>query len=68
MRNIQVNRYPALLGVLWDYKGKTIPAEEAFKIYEKRWRFIEGSYLPENEKKLIHKLAKEYGQGYFLPV
>ena len=68
MRDIQINRYPALNGVLWDYHGKTIPADEALKIYEKRWCFISGTDLPENEKRLIHKLVKEYGNGYFLPV
>jgi len=68
MKNIQVNRYPALNGVLWDYHRKTIPAGEAFKIYEKRWCFIKGTCLQKNEEKLIHQLTKEYGHGHFLPI
>ncbi|MWN05034.1 MULTISPECIES: hypothetical protein [unclassified Gilliamella] len=67
MQNIQVNRYPALNKILWDYQGQTIPEDEAFKIYERRWCFIKDVKLAANEKKLIHKLIKEYGNGYFLP-
>lgn len=59
--------YPALDCILWDNKADQIPAEIAFQLYEKRWKFIEEDKLTYKEKNLIDKLIELVGHGLFLP-
>ena len=55
---------PVLRSLLWTGRERDrIPAEEAFRNYERNWRFVRRETLDPRESKLIEQLAKAYGGG-----
>jgi len=58
--------YPELDLILWDVASETILAEDAFKKYETRWRYINPEQLCKKERLMIEELTKLYGKGLFL--
>lgn len=66
--NKAINRhdYPQLDGLMWDSQASEIDGEQAFLLYEKRWRYVEQANLNESEKQLIEKLTQTFGKGLFL--
>jgi hypothetical protein len=43
-----------------------IPAEEAFALYERNWRFVDKDQMTEREMQLIRSLADRFGRGVLL--
>jgi len=59
--------FPELQALLWDRDvARPIPAEEAFALYERNWRFVDQTRLTAREKLLIQNLADEFGHGVLL--
>lgn len=66
MNLIARKEYPALDCILWDTAADKIPAERAFHIYEKRWKYVDAQHLTHKERDLIDQLIKTVGHGLFL--
>lgn len=60
---IRIHDYPQLSDLAWNRNDEFIPAEEAFKLYERNWRFVEPGRLEPREQELINRLKAEYGGG-----
>ncbi|MBZ9851698.1 hypothetical protein LB565_27290 [Mesorhizobium sp. CA14] len=59
--------FPELQALVWNRDvARPIPAEEAFALYERNWRFVDQKRLTAREKLLIMKLADEFGHGTLL--
>ncbi|WFP75266.1 hypothetical protein [Mesorhizobium sp. WSM4906] len=59
--------FPQLQALVWSRdSARPIPAEEAFALYERNWRFVDQKRLTAREKLLIRKLADEFGHGIVL--
>ena len=55
---------PVLRSLLWTGRKRArVPAEEAFRHYERNWRFVRRTALGPKERELIDRLAKVYGGG-----
>ncbi|MDZ7644056.1 MAG: hypothetical protein U5K76_07470 [Woeseiaceae bacterium] len=60
---LRIRDYPQLSDLAWNRTDEFIPANEAFRLYERNWRFVELDRLDGRERKLIDRLASEYGGG-----
>lgn len=60
---IRIRDYPQLSDLAWNRTDEFIPANEAFKLYERNWRFVEPERLEAREQELIDRLKDEYGGG-----
>ncbi|MDX8448492.1 hypothetical protein [Mesorhizobium captivum] len=59
--------FPQLQALVWNRdSARPIPAEEAFALYERNWRFVDQKRLTALEQLLIRKLADEFGHGVIL--
>ncbi|MBZ9982629.1 MULTISPECIES: hypothetical protein [unclassified Mesorhizobium] len=59
--------FPELQALVWSRDAtRPIPAEEAFAIYERNWRFVDQERLTTSERLLIQNLAEKFGQGILL--
>ena len=59
--------FPELKMLAWNRDAMCpIPAEEAFALYERNWRFVDQQRLTARERQLIHGLAKQFGRGVLL--
>ncbi|TPN70774.1 hypothetical protein FJ986_00645 [Mesorhizobium sp. B1-1-1] len=59
--------FPELQALVWSRDvTRPIPAEEAFAIYERNWRFVDQERLTTSERLLIQNLAEKFGQGILL--
>jgi hypothetical protein len=59
--------FPELQALAWNRDvARPIPAEEAFALYERNWRFIDQKRLTAREKRLIRDLADKFGHGVLL--
>ncbi|WP_245454941.1 hypothetical protein [Mesorhizobium sp. M9A.F.Ca.ET.002.03.1.2] len=59
--------FPQLQALAWNRDAaRPIPAEEAFALYERNWRFVDQTRLTAREKQLIQSLAAEFGHGVLL--
>jgi hypothetical protein len=55
---------PMLRSLLWTGQQRArVPAMEAFRHYERNWRFVRRASLEPKERELIDRLAKVYGGG-----
>ncbi|PBB87599.1 MULTISPECIES: hypothetical protein [unclassified Mesorhizobium] len=60
-------KFPQLQALAWSRDAaRPIPAEEAFALYERNWRFVDQKRLTAREKLLIRKLADKFGHGILL--
>ncbi|MDZ7277025.1 hypothetical protein N4G40_01825 [Pantoea eucrina] len=66
MGDITRSNYPELDKVLWDFHNQKIPAQLAFQMYEKRWKFIDEKHMEQKERRLLAQLTDEYGNGLFM--
>lgn len=66
MGDITRSNYPELDKVLWDFHNQKIPAQLAFQMYEKRWKFIDEKHMEQKERRLLAQLIDEYGNGLFM--
>ncbi|MCA0001846.1 MULTISPECIES: hypothetical protein [unclassified Mesorhizobium] len=59
--------FPELQALVWSRDAtRPLPAEEAFAIYERNWRFVDQERLTTSERLLIQNLAEKFGQGILL--
>lgn len=61
---VRVAGYPMLRRLLWTGRRRELlPAEEAFRVYERHWRFVNPARLDAAEAALIERLKARYGKG-----
>jgi hypothetical protein len=59
--------FPELKMLVWNRDPlRPIPAEEAFALYERNWRFVETEKLTDHEARLIRELTDAFGNGVLL--
>ena len=63
-RVVRVDDYPMLRDLLWTGRRRELlPAREAFNVYERNWRFVNPAELTTDERALIERLRRRYGDG-----
>jgi hypothetical protein len=60
---LDLHQWPALRELAWNRAGRWIPAEDAFALYERNWRFVDEKRLTKEEGRLIERLRNRYGGG-----
>lgn len=51
--------FPELKLLVWNRDAaRPIPAEEAFELYERNWRFVDAEHLTTREAELIRELTQ----------
>lgn len=60
---IEIAAYENLAALCWNRRGRYIDAEEAFRLYERNWRFVDTRRMKPTERALIERLAARYGNG-----
>ena len=60
---LDINQWPMLKDLAWNRHDSWLPAEEALRIYERNWRFVDVDKLDNEEAELIHRLQEHYGNG-----
>ena len=63
MATISLDDFPALALVCWNRQNRFIDEEEAFRLYEAGWRFVDQAQLTAKERSFVQKLADTYGNG-----
>lgn len=64
MQPVTLKNYPQLKFLAWNRPAaETIPASEAFGLYERNWKHVDQKALSATEKALIAELTKVYGKG-----
>lgn len=59
--------FPELKNLAWSRDAtRPIPAEEAFALYERNWRFVDKERLTDREARLIRGLTRKFGHGVML--
>ena len=62
-QTVAVKDYDNLALLMWSRNESFITAEEAFRIYERNWRFVDVGRMKPKERALIDRLVREYGNG-----
>jgi hypothetical protein len=60
---VKVADYPQLSQLAWNRRDTMIPARHAFQLYERNWRFVNAAQLGADERELIDRLARMFGNG-----
>ena len=60
---VDAERYENLKLLRWNRSGRYLTDREAFGLYERNWRLVDTAHLDEEERSLIDKLARKYGNG-----
>ena len=60
---LDLEQWPALRELAWNRADRWIPAEDAFALYERNWRFVERERLTPEEAALIERLKDRFGSG-----
>lgn len=60
---LDIEEWPVLRDLAWNRKGRWIPAQEAFALYERNWRFVETDSISPAEARLVDRLAEQFGNG-----
>jgi hypothetical protein len=60
---VDAERYENLKLLRWNRSGRYLTDREAFGLYERNWRLVDTAHLDEEERSLINKLARKYGNG-----
>ena len=60
---IEIAAYEGLRGLCWNRRDRYIAAEEAFRLYERNWRFVDTRRMKAAERRLIERLAERFGNG-----
>lgn len=64
---VHVAQYPQLRLLAWSFRDDLeLDGQEALALYEDQWDLVEQEKLIPEERELIEKLVKEYGNGVFL--
>lgn len=60
---IEIAAYKNLAALCWNRRSRYIDAKEAFRLYERNWRFVDTRRMKPTERALIERLAARYGNG-----
>ena len=60
---IDIAGYENLSTLCWNRRDRYLAAEEAFRLYERNWRFVDMRRMKPTERALIERLAARYGNG-----
>lgn len=60
---IEIDAYENLKGLCWNRRERYVAAEEAFRLYERNWRFVDAGRMKSDERELIRRLAARFGNG-----
>jgi hypothetical protein len=60
---IEIASYDGLKGLCWNRRDRYIAAEEAFRLYERNWRFVDTRRMKAAERRLIERLTERFGNG-----
>ncbi len=60
---IPLRDYPSLAALAWNRTDAFVTDEEAFRLYERNWRFVDAKTMPPNERALLARLTAKYGKG-----
>ncbi len=60
---IEIAAHDNLKGLCWNRRGRYLGAEEAFRLYERNWRFVDTRRIKASERALIERLAARFGGG-----
>lgn len=60
---IEIAAYENLAALCWNRSDRFIDAEEAFRLYERNWRFVDTRRMKPAERALVERLAERYGNG-----
>ena len=60
---VRVAEYPQLQDLAWNRRDSVLPARDAFRLYERNWRFVNVEQLDAHERELIDRLAGMFGHG-----
>lgn len=60
---IEIAAYENLKGLCWNRRDRFLGAEEAFRLYERNWRFVDTRRMKPAERALIERLAARFGNG-----
>lgn len=61
VRQVLWARYPELAALCWNLHTPRIASDEALRLYEDNWRFVNVSSMPAGEKRLLNTLAVRFG-------
>lgn len=60
---IEIAEYENLKGLCWNRRERYLGAEEAFRLYERNWRFVDTRRMTRGERALIERLTARFGNG-----
>ena len=60
---IHLQDYPNLAALAWNRTDSFVTDEEAFRLYERNWRFVDTKTMPLHERTLLARLTAKYGKG-----
>ncbi len=60
---IEIGAYESLKALCWNRRARYLAAEEAFRLYERNWRFVDTRRMKAAERALIERLAERFGNG-----
>ena len=60
---ISLHDYPNLAALAWNRTDAFVTDEEAFRLYERNWRFVDSKSMPPHERALLARLTEKYGKG-----
>lgn len=61
--HVDAHDYPQLLQLTWDRATKEMSEDEAFALYEARFRWIDLEMMDANERQFFDRLVQVYGKG-----
>lgn len=60
---IAVEDYENLAALMWNRREAYLTDEEAFRLYERNWRFVDTKRMKPAERALVARLVAKYGNG-----
>lgn len=64
MKTYCIDDYPQLRSVCWSIRdGAEISGEDALKIYERNWEYVDGEAMSDDELVFLANLVLEHGNG-----
>ena len=60
---IEIEAYENLKALCWNRRDRYVAPEEAFRLYERNWRFVDTRRMKHAERELIERLAARFGKG-----
>lgn len=61
---IEIERWPALRELARNRADRWIPAEDAFGLYERNWRFVDRDRMTDDEAALVERLKRRFGAAF----